>query len=82
MNSHEFAHDFGCQIGTPMNPLSKCSVWTSPTSMNETISDKQNKKDNMKEQNVKAAMMTKQNITNPISNSLPTFIRSLMGPIG
>ena len=82
MNSREFANDFGCQIGTPMNPQSKCSVWTSPTSTNESIPDKQNKTDSMKEQNVKEAMMTKQNITNPISNSLPTFIRSLLGPIG
>ena len=27
MNNKDFANDFGCQLGSPMNPLTKISVW-------------------------------------------------------
>ena len=27
MNNKDFANDFGCQLGAPMNPLTKISVW-------------------------------------------------------
>ena len=82
MNSNEFAKDFGCKLDSPMNPKSKCSVWTSPISLNKSVPDVQNKKENMTEQINKESMMTHQNITNPAVHSLPTFIRNLIGPIG
>ena len=82
MNSNEFATDFGCKLDTPMNPKSKCSVWSSPTSSNNFAPNKQYKKDNITEHVIKESMMTHQNITNPPEYSLPTFIRNLMGPIG
>ena len=82
MNSYEFAKDFGCKLDTPMNPKSKCSVWTSPISLNESVPNVQNKKENITEQIIKESMMTHQNITNPAEHSLPTFIRNLIGPIG
>lgn len=27
MPPHTFAHDFGCSVGTKMNPVQKCIVW-------------------------------------------------------
>ena len=82
MNSKEFAKDFGCKIDTPMNPKSKCSVWTSPTSLKYSTTNDDDEIHTKKEHNVTESMMTQQNITNQISYTLPTLIKKLIGPIG
>ena len=82
MNSNEFAKDFGCKIDTPMNPKSKCSVWTSPTSLKNSTPDEKDEIYSKKDHNVTESMMTQQNITNQISYTLPTLIKKLIGPIG
>ena len=82
MNSREFAKDFGCKIDTPMNPKSKCSVWTSPTSLKDSTPDEKDELNIKKEHNVTESMMTQQNITNQTSFTLPTLIKKLIGPIG
>ena len=82
MNSNEFAKDFGCKIDTPMNPKSKCSVWASPTSLQNSTPDEKDEIYSKKEHNVTESMMTQQNITNQTSYTLPTLIKKLIGPIG
>ena len=82
MNSNEFAKDFGCKINTPMNPKSKCSVWTSPTSLKDSTPDEKDEIYSKKQHNVTESMMTQQNTTNQILYTLPTLIKKLVGPIG
>ena len=82
MNSNEFAKDFGCKIDTPMNPKSKCSVWTSPTSLKDSTPDEKDEIYSKKQHNVTESMMTQQNTTNQILYTLPTLIKKLVGPIG
>ena len=79
MNSPEFSADFGCKLDSPMNPSSKCSVWSSPSSSSSTNSiANQNKEDPTTKEDV-----TRQHISKTdVPDSLPSLIRNLIGPIG
>ena len=78
MNSPEFSADFGCKLDSPMNPSSKCSVWSSPSSSssNNSITNQNNGDPTIKED------VTRQHISTDVPDSLPSLIRNLIGPIG
>jgi hypothetical protein len=84
MNSPEFASDFGCKLDTPMNPSSKCSVWSSPSSSSDNSVINQNTKTDINEDPTtkEDVQVIKQHISAHVPNSLPSFIRNMLGPIG
>ena len=83
MNSHEFAADFGCKLDSPMNPKTKCSVWTTPALAKDHSSTKHEKKHSIiKQIDAKEhASLKNQTVIYP-KHALPSFIRKLIGPIG
>ena len=84
MNSPEFASDFSCKLESPMNPSSKFSVWSSPSSSSDNSVINQNTKNrNNEDPTIKEdVQVIRQHISTHVPNSLPSLIRNMIGPIG
>ena len=84
MNSPEFSADFGCKLDSPMNPSSKCSVWSSPSSSSDNSVISQNTKTGINENPTtkEDVQVIKEHIRTNVPNSLPSLIRNMIGPIG